>query len=356
MNCERVEELLSDYRDPALRVSEQQEVALHLQNCPRCHSQLHGLDALLKEAAELPRDIAPPKDLWPTISARFNAPAASLRVVSPSAVPSSRWFAFWKLAAAMVLLCVTSLWIITSSPEPALVVTRVAANLENEDRAFSQRLNIGEWLETDDRTRARINMADIGYVEVEPNTRIRLVEAAATEHRLALARGRLHAAIWAPPRLFFVDTPSATAIDLGCVYTLEVDDEGGSLLRVTAGWVALDLKGRESIVPAGAVCLTRPGIGPGTPFFEDASAALRAALFDFDFRAPNRERLATILSESRTQDGLTLWHLLPRVHLSDRAAVYDRLAVLSPPPPDITRAGILSLDSQMLTRWRDELF
>lgn len=355
MNCERMEELLNDYRDQALPETEQREVGLHLQNCSRCHWQLQGLESLLQKAAELPRDIAPPRDLWPMISAGLNRPA-SLKVVSPSLGPSTGWFAFWKLAAAMVLLSVTSLWIISSSPERALEVTRVPAVLEREGRAFSERLSVGEWLETDGRSRARITMAGIGYVEVEPNTRIRLTAAAATEHRLALARGRLHAAIWAPPRLFFVDTPSATAIDLGCVYTLEVDDQGGGLLRVTAGWVALDLKGRESIVPAGAVCLTRPGIGPGTPYFEDASPALRSALFDFDFRIPSRHHLATILSESRARDGLTLWHLLPRVESADRAAVYERLAALAPPPPDVTRTGILSLDGDMLTRWRDELF
>ena len=73
--------------------------------------------------------------------------------------------------------------------------------------------------------------------------------------------------IWAPPRLFFVDTPAGVAADLGCAYTLEVDDHGDGLLHVTSGWVALQLKDRESMVPAGASCATRPGVGPGTPFF-----------------------------------------------------------------------------------------
>ena len=81
---------------------------------------------------------------------------------------------------------------------------------------------------------------------------MRLLETQPTEHRLELARGKMSARIWAPPRLFFVDTPSAVAADLGCAYTLEVDDQGASLLQVTSGWVALELKDRESMVPAGA--------------------------------------------------------------------------------------------------------
>ena len=144
--------------------------------------------------------------------------------------------------------------------------------------ANNGRLGVGQWLETDASSRAQIAVGSIGNVEIDENTRVRLVANQPTEHRLELARGKMSARIWAPPRLFFVDTPSAVAADLGCAYTLEVGDDGGSLLRVTSGWVALQLKDRESIVPAGAVCETRPGIGPGTPYFEDAPSVFREAL------------------------------------------------------------------------------
>ena len=145
------------------------------------------------------------------------------------------------------------------------------------------RLAVGQWLETDGDSRAKIDVGSIGQVEIDPNTRVRLVETKPTEHRLELAHGKMSARIWAPPRLFFVDTPSAVAADLGCAYTLEVDDDGVGLLHVTSGWVALQLKDRESMVPAGATCATRPGIGPGTPYFDDSSEVFRKALSSFDF-------------------------------------------------------------------------
>jgi len=59
-----------------------------------------------------------------------------------------------------------------------------------------------------------------------------------------------------------VDTPSARAVDLGCQYTLNVDDRGDGLLKVTMGWVAFDTDGRESFIPAGAACRTRKRGGP----------------------------------------------------------------------------------------------
>jgi hypothetical protein len=219
----------------------------------------------------------------------------------------------------------------------------------------SGRLAVGEWLETDASSQARVNVADIGEVDIGPNSRVRLLRTRSTEHRLALERGRLHAVIDAPPRLFIVETPSATAIDLGCSYTLEVDDAGRSRLHVTSGWVALELKGREAIVPAGAVCLTEPGKGPGTPYFDDASPAFRAALTRLDFQGGGANDLSVVLAEAREYDTLTLWHLLHRLRGLERARVYDRMASLIPPPHGVTREGVLKLNRTMLDLWKQEL-
>jgi hypothetical protein len=164
--------------------------------------------------------------------------------------------------------------------------------------------------------------------------------------------------IWAPPGEFAVDTPSALAVDLGCAYTLIVDEDGAGILRTTLGWVGFKLQGREAFIPAGAVGATWPGIGPGTPYYEDASESFRAALAKFDFEklsAADREAaLNTILEESRKRDALTLWHLLSRAEGSERRRVYDRFAALVPPPSGVTPDGIMHLDREMLDAWWNE--
>jgi len=146
---------------------------------------------------------------------------------------------------------------------------------------------------------------------------------------------------------------------LGCVFTLHVDDSGAGLVRTTMGWVGFKLNGHESFIPAGAVCATRPKIGPGTPYREDASAVFVDALSKLDFTAATpQERtalLGSILSEARKEDALTLWHLLSRVSDADRPSVYDRLAALAPPPTGVTREGVLRLDSAMLDSWWNSL-
>ena len=126
-------------------------------------------------------------------------------------------------------------------------------------------------------------------------------------------RGTIHAYIWALPGEFTVDTPSAIAVDLGCSYTLEVDDSGAGLLRTKLGWVGFKLDGHEAFIPAGAVCATRPKVGPGTPYFDDASASFRESLSKFDFAtgasrksaAPNSAKIQrSLASATRSPSGI----------------------------------------------------
>jgi hypothetical protein len=220
--------------------------------------------------------------------------------------------------------------------------------------AFRDIARRAEWIETDAHSRTTLKVGDIGSVEVEPNTRLRVVTDRANEHRLALARGEIRATISAPPKLFFVETASGTAIDLGCEYTLSDDDLGRGLLSVTRGWVSFQWKGLESLVPAGASCRTRPHLGPGIPYFDDAPAALKQALDDFDLHHSSAA-LGVMLAEARVRDTLTLWHVIQRVDVQDRVRVYERMAALTPVPAGVSRELALQLDPNTLSLWKDEL-
>jgi hypothetical protein len=180
---------------------------------------------------------------------------------------------------------------------------------------------------------------DIGRIEVAPRSELHVLGP----QRMSLPQGRIHALIWAPPRRFTVDTPSARAIDLGCEYTLEVDANGDGLVAVETGWVAFQHDGRESFIPAGAECATSRARGPGTPYFADASDAFKKALREFDARG---ETLKVVLAEARPRDGLSLWHLLTRAQ--EPGIVFDRFVELVNVPADVTRARVVGGDRRAL--------
>ncbi len=279
-------------------------------------------------------------------------------------------FSFRLAAVAATLLIAATLFYFFRQPMPGVESgpSWDVARLEGAPKIDSKsigansgvaKLAAGQTLVTDGSSRASITLDETGRVEVDADSRLRLVTNGPGRKRLSLERGTIHATIWAPPGEFVVDTPYAVAVDLGCVYTLHVDDSGAGLLRTTMGWVGFKLNGHESFIPAGAVCKTRPKIGPGTPYFEDASPSFLNALsgFDFESSTPTERKalLDTLIADARKSDALTLWHLLSRVSETDRPSVYDRLASLAPPPAGVTREGVLRLDRPMLDAWWNSL-
>jgi hypothetical protein len=136
---------------------------------------------------------------------------------------------------------------------------------------------------------------------------------------------------------------------------LEVDKAGNSKLEFLSGFVALERGGRESVVPAGASCLTMKGKGPGTPFSSVATPEFERALRSFDFGGGGSRAVKEMIEHAEYYDILTLWHLLSQVTRADRPTVYDALAKFVSPPPGVTRDGIISLDNEMLERWRSSV-
>src|SRR5437867_5262046 len=252
---------LSAYHHGELSAGERLHVETHLRECSRCRADDEEirLGARLASTLSLSRT---PEWTWSGLREPRKAPAPR------------RWIPHVVLAGVAIAAALLVMFTRSNVPvRPSWDVIGVPGTL---------RLRPGEVLQTGSSSEAQVKIANIGQLTIDPNTRIRLLVTKSDQHRIALDRGKVEATTWAPPRLFIVETPSATAVDLGCKYTLEVQEDGSSLLHVTLGLVALERNGYETIVPAGAFCRTRRGVGPGTPFFEDSSTRLQSALEQVD--------------------------------------------------------------------------
>lgn len=356
-----VEKKLSAYCNNELLPEEAKRVGEHLLVCKECRAEHNEVRLGVQLAQQLPLASAP-AEMWDEIEAALNETSRK-PPVQPRAVRPSLALGWFRIAAfAAVILVAVAIGVMWSSrdvhviPRPRWEVERLAGTMRVDGRIRDTGgLAVGETLETDSSSRVKISVGEIGEVEVEPNSRIKLVQALATEHRLALERGQMSARISAPPRLFFVDTSSAEAVDLGCEYTLQVDDAGRGLLHVILGEVALVRDGREVYVPRYGMCQTQKGIGPGTPYFEDAPDPLVRALERFDFENGGEGAFAEVLKESRPRDTFTLWHLLSRVEGDQRSRVLERMIELAGLPTGVTREGTLRLDPKTLDTWKDEM-
>ena len=211
--------------------------------------------------------------------------------------------------------------------------------------ADGSRIRTGQLVSTGSATGLRLDSQSVGQVDLEPNSKLRMVRSQAGEHAFHLESGTIHALIWAPPGKFTVDTPSAKAIDLGCRYTLQVSENGDGLVSVETGWVAFEWQNTEAFIPAGAECRTRRGRGPGTPWFGDAPAEFKKAVAAFDM-GRGADSLAAVLRTAREQDALTLWHLLRRTQGAQRAQVFKRFAGLVKLPAVVTEEAVLRGDAE----------
>jgi hypothetical protein len=220
-------------------------------------------------------------------------------------------------------------------------------------------LSVGQILVTDANASARIRVANLGVVDVEPNSRVRLITTNGKRHRIALDFGTISAHMWAPPFSLAIDTPSATLFDLGCAFTLHVEQNGRGMVNVTSGWVEFQTASRNVVVPAGAEAITRPELGPGTPYFSNAAPAFKAAVAEFDSYPDDQSIRATalqfIVEGARARDALTLLSLLNQVSRPQRALVLDRLASFVPIPATYTREDVLDLQEDALGAYWDAL-
>ncbi len=197
----------------------------------------------------------------------------------------------------------------------------------------------------------------LGKITAERGSRVREISNGDQLIKLFLEQGTVHAQISAEarPRLFQVETPATTCVDLGCKYTLTVDAAGRSVVHVETGRVAFVDGDREVYVPRDASCRAAKGRGPGTPIFDDASPGFVKAVQGFDDARHERRRAAAshVASSARVRDSLSLWHFLTdadREIAKIGLAALQRLAPFSMPDADT-----LKRDKYALDMWKEHL-
>lgn len=319
---------------------------------------------LLNRLRSLPDALEPERDLWPDLERELDRDVQSdigyeldrqesrspESVLDESQSQSSiitheSSISFLRLAVAATVLLAAFV--------AAILLFRSADDLPGEPRWMvealegsalpagleSGELRPGDILTTSGRDRLRAS-TDIGEVIVEPSSIVQLEQATSDRQVLALNRGEIYARIVAPPRVFIVQTPSVTAIDLGCEYRLGVDEDGFGRLEVFAGWVALDHHGREWYVPAGAAAAIRGDAGPGAPYFVDATDAFRAATERYAASSATSD-LEGMIAEARAYDTLTLWHFARDTNRDHRALIFDALLRLGVVPDGFRKADFV---------------
>ena len=267
------------------------------------------------------------------------------------------WIALGAAAAAMLALVVWWRWPAASEPTVtcagatsgfSFTATTGTVGCEGAQLAAGK-LPVGATLETGAQ-QATLAIATIGTAQLGPQTRIRLDRTGSDRHQLHLERGRMHARVSAPPRIFAVTTPSADVTDLGCEYTIDIDATGAGGIHVITGMVELGTTAGVVVAPAGTRARLLPGRRASLPLEDHAGEALRVAVEAHERGAANA--VERVLAAASPRDAITVANLF---RLVPRRQVLERLAVLAPPiDEEISIEGALARPGEY-ARWFDEI-
>jgi ferric-dicitrate binding protein FerR (iron transport regulator) len=263
----------------------------------------------------------------------------------PLRLPPARrhWPVITAIAASVVLAAAASLlyWRLAWPAGRAWPM-----ELAGQSGAFA----VGQTLRLDGASSASIDVARLGTMRVLPNSTVTLNATASTKHRLRLDRGSVRVSVWAPPSRVVFTTPSGEVIDLGCVFTLSVDETGRTHVAVETGWVQLENGHGEVLVPAGASTAMAAAGRPLVPIFDDASGPFRDGVRAME-AGPIDDSAAwrNVRRDARPRDVLTLLMLALRLP-ERRGALLEHAATLAPPPQP-PAGGVASLDNAAVWEW-----
>jgi FecR protein len=270
--------------------------------------------------------------------------------------PDRRRLALYPLAAAAALALAVYGYVQWREQWPAGQPWPVAVQASS-GTASAAELTVGQPLEVAASTDATVAVARIGTMRVAGGAELTLQSTSAGHHRVFLSRGAVSVRLWAPPWSFVVRTPAGEVGDLGCQFDASVDAEGVTRVTVRSGWVKVENVLGESLVPAGASALMRPGVTPFVAVYDDADAEFREGVRAYEAAPPETagSRLAGALAHARPRDVLTLLVLATRTSGATERDLVQTALRLSPPPASIHREAVLAGDASEIWQWADTL-
>ena len=403
LSCEEVKINLHDYVDELLDDSVKKEIEEHILTCETCLVRYKKMTSFFDKLKDLQDIVELPGDIRESLSNELlkrslnekiedkPVPKINLRkikkeqaklekslkqargaarksMISKTIITSRRSVPLLlrkeKLNLKKTLLILLPLLIIAAGyftygvlqvNSPWNVETNYGSFLINGKRNQPGKLEKGSAVRTIDSSQVIIYVPQTGRIELNPNSELVLEKPENNDNRVSLLGGSIKVITTAMIPKFTVDLINYSVRDVGGVFTVSVNDAGNSKVFVDFGMVEIFYKGHSFFLDEGYNCELQLGRRPGTPYRFDATDSLKHLVRQFDMKNGNDNLVDEIVQQANQSDALTLLSLIPRVSAVKRQVLYQKIADYFPPPDNVTRLGVITLDSGMIEAWWNEI-
>jgi RNA polymerase sigma-70 factor (ECF subfamily) len=262
----------------------------------------------------------------------------------------------WKIVlAGVAVIIIAGAYYLTSETNDWTVTIESGAALLNEQNIQKrEKFSPGDIISTDSDSKVLIEVADVGTVELLPNSSFKRLDKS---YSAKLLDGKININTQGASEYFRIEIPSAIIEEfyMGTNYSVQEDVSGNSLIELNEGWLRVVFGEEETIFPEQYNLEILKSSGPSIPYYSGSPSEYTTLIQDYMFGSKGNIALYVILDASSERDGITLWNLLQKVRAAQRSAVYEKLYELVPHPDDLEKKNILNLDADMLQIWLDEI-
>jgi len=263
-----------------------------------------------------------------------------------------KWILLYPIIIAVLITMIlyfysdTTQWkIVSNSGTPQINYKIITGNTK---------INIGDKVQTDDITKATLELPNVGKIVVLENTAI---ERLNKRYSAKLISGRIIINTDGAKEFLSINTSQATIneFNLGTEYILESDGDGYSRIELIDGWLQVIFREFEITFPQDYILKIFRSAGVGLPFHKSSTFEFITLLENYMFGRKSDVTLDMIIESSSENDGITLWNLLRIVEPDQRQPVYDKLFELYPHSDEIEIEDILNHDENTLYVWLEQI-
>ncbi len=381
--CDETERLIDDYLDENISPKDKEIMQSHVDSCEDCKGYLEATSKLKLQLGSLSTNYeflssSEKDEIWKGVESKVDfekrqAEELNKTFEDPAYRKYGLLYKYRYYASAFAALVVIGMIIFAVKnfkfENPVLTkqdsyglpsywkVTSLSGTpfISEEAMAKLDSIRDGEYIVTNDSSRAELFITDIGKVLVEPNTKLMIVKGEDGKNKLSVIYGTIDADMKKVQEPVRVELPSAVAMDDGGSYKVTVDGSGDGLFFVKSGQVEVVSANKQSVVPAGSLVMTKKDRGVGTPFSNQTSEVFKKALYNFDFGNCDVSCVTTILDAANKNDAVSLVNMIPEVEEQYKDKVYSKVASFVPPPRPVHRDSLPYIDEKEIEEWESKI-